>query len=161
MVTVYAQDASGRTTDVEERDTVTVDVSASTAPDISMRVDDLSTNKGTKFITSVSVSGTDEYFERIEVGHASLTNTWADTQQTINARRGSVTYEEGGTEGNAYEITVRVIHANRSGEFVATERTIKTVANTLNSVEEDVSLSSSPILSSPDILDRSNRWNGA
>lgn len=162
-------------TDEEDVGEITVEVSSEDESDIrtvtveeesselTTRVDDLThvRDDNTMFLTSVSITEESENFERIEVVHQSVDNSWAEAEDSIDSPRGSVFYEEGGTAEDTYEITIRVIHSEDGEDVVAAERTISAVSNASNPIEEDVSLSSSPQIDESDILDRSNPWDGA
>lgn len=162
-ISVYAQDASGRTTHNEEIGNITVEIIEEETLDLAIRVDDLThvRDDNTAFLTSVSITDESEDFERIEVVHQSTDNPWAEEVETISSPRGSVLYEEGGTAEDNYEITVRVIHSEDGEDVIADERTISAVADASNPITEDVSLPSSPQLDESEILDRSNPWDGA
>lgn len=161
-ISVYAQDASGRITHNQEIGTITVEIVEEVPPALAIRVDDLThvRDDSTMFLTSVSITDESETFERIEVVHQSIDNPWAVGQETITSPRGSVVYEEAGTAGDDYEITVRVIHSEEGEDVIAHERTISAVADASNPIAEDVSLPPSPHLDESEIIDRSNPWDG-
>ena len=108
-------DLAGNPT-VPDNDT-TFEVDTDTTPSLTgVRVDDNTKDSTGRFVVSYDVRNP-ENFNYIEVTFDNQAgNDWADDVKTSTDPRGTVSYEEGGVEGDEYQIVLRVY--NDSGDVV-------------------------------------------
>lgn len=99
-------------------DDTTFEVDTDTTPSLTgVRVDDDTKNNDGRFVVAYDVRNP-ENFDHIEVTFDNQAGgkDWADDVNTSNDPRGTVSYEEGGVEGDEYQIVLRVY--NDSGDVV-------------------------------------------
>jgi hypothetical protein len=133
---VTAEDAAGNDGG-GATDSVTVSGAAPTVNGVS--VEDLAANGNSEYRVSYDV---DSSASRVEVEFDDRANGWADDTATTTDTRGTVTYTQGGTTGDTFDITVR---AYDSGGSVSDSRTITDVSDGSNpGSNDDLSNGNSP-----------------
>ncbi|WP_232702511.1 Ig-like domain-containing protein [Halobacterium wangiae] len=128
-------------------------------PLIAFRLDDLThqDQDSVEYVGSYSISNTNASFERVEVEYANTNDGSATQTLQKAAERGGLQYTNGYGAGDTYDVTVRVIYDDGSGEYVAASRTVTDVADAQNpAANNDISTASTATLDSSSIKDQKN-----
>lgn len=135
-------------------------------PGIATRIDDLSLVNENRplYVTSYSISDTNGSFQYVSVEYANQDDPSASefVNGTGPDARGNLQYSKTWGAGDTYEITIRVIYEDGSGdEYVAASETITDAADGGNpSGNDDLSVGGSPAIQSLTVTDRSNGGQG-
>lgn len=105
--------------------TLTRAVDVTAGPTLTRYIEDRSGNSNTEYLVQYTVENVPD-FDRVEVSFTNLDQDWGSGSRTNQSREGTISYSQGGTAENRYEITISVY--DTSGSIVLQD-SVEDIAN--------------------------------